>query len=77
MSLQELFNVALTVVLGVFSWLGKTIWGDVQDQKHELATLREQIATERVHKDDLRQMTDAIFRKLDRIEDKLDTKADR
>ena len=53
------------------------MWDDLQHQKRGLANLREEVATERVHKNDLQHMTDAIFRKLDRIEDKLDSKQDK
>lgn len=53
------------------------MWDDLQHQKRGLTNLREEVANERVHKNDLQHMTDAIFRKLDRIEDKLDSKQDK
>ena len=77
MGLQELFGYVLGGIVAVLSWIGKNMWDDLQHQKRGLANLREEIATERVHKNDLQHMTDAIFRKLDRIEDKLDSKQDK
>lgn len=44
------------------------------DKVHEIDKL---VAGNYVHKDDLQKVTDALFRKLDQICDKLDRKADR
>lgn len=77
MGVHDLIDYILSVVTAAFGWIGKSMWNDLQSQKHDLSTLREQIATERVHKNDLKDLTDAIFKKLDRIEDKLDGKADK
>ncbi len=77
MDFQTAFNFVLGSLTGVLGWLARTLWDAVQTLKSDLAQLREEIATDRVHKDDFKSVADAIFRKLDRIEDKLDGKADK
>ena len=77
MGLQELFDYVLGGIVAVISWIGKNMWDDLQHQKRGLANLREEIANNRVHKNDLKDLSEAIFRKLDRIEDKLDSKQDK
>ena len=77
MGLQELFAYVLGGIVAVLSWIGKNMWDDLQHQKRGLTNLREEIANNRVHKNDLKDLSEAIFRKLDRIEDKLDSKQDK
>ena len=77
MNFQDAFNFILTALVGLLTWLGKVMWDDNQHTKVDLAVLREEIANHRVHKDDLKDLSSAIFAKLDRIEDKIDRKADK
>lgn len=74
---QWLINTGFTVMATVFGWLARQLWDAVGSLKKDLARLREEIANDRVHKSDFKDLSDAIFRKLDRIEDKLDGKADK
>ena len=74
---QWLVNAGFTALSTLFGWLARQLWDAVSVLKKDLSSLREEIANERVHKMDFKDLSDAIFRKLDRIEDKLDGKADK
>ena len=74
---QWLINSAFTALATIFGWLARQLWDAVGILKKDLSNLREEIANDRVHKSDFKDLSDAIFRKLDRIEDKLDGKADK
>ena len=74
---QWIVNTGFIVVSSVFGWLARQLWDAVGVLKKDLSSLREEIANDRVHKSDFKDLSDAIFRKLDRIEDKLDGKADK
>ena len=75
--IQWLINTGFAVISSVFGWLARQLWDAVGSLKKDLSNLREEIANDRVHKSDFRDLSDAIFRTLDRIEDKLDGKADK
>jgi len=62
----------------------RTVWQavkDLQKTDKELAdkvnSIEVLVAGQYVRQDDFRRMSEAIFKKLDRIEDKLDGKADK
>lgn len=74
---QWLINTGFVVISSILGWLGRQLWDAVGSLKKDLSKLREEIANDRVHKSDFKDLSDAIFRKLDRIEDKLDGKADK
>lgn len=74
---QWLINTGFAVISSIFGWLARQLWDAVGSLKKDLSKLREEIANDRVHKSDFKDLSDAIFRKLDRIEDKLDGKADK
>lgn len=74
---QWLINSGFTALATIFGWLARQLWDAVSVLKKDLSNLREEIANDRVHKSDFKDLSDAIFRKLDRIEDKLDGKADK
>lgn len=77
MNPENLYDYLLTVLGGLLTWFGKSLKDDVELQKKALGDFKEEIANERVHKNDLHILSEAIFRKLDRIEDKLDGKVDK
>ena len=81
---QEVFNIAVTVIGSLAGWLGRIMWQALKDQQEQNAKLAEKVAQlqvlvvgEYVKKDDLQRDVNAIFAKLDRIEDKLDKKVDK
>lgn len=77
MDLQSLLNLTLGSGVAVIGWLARTLWDAVQALRKDLSSLREEIAEDRVHKDDFKELSQTIMRKLDKIEDKIDRKADK
>lgn len=70
---QAAVNIAM--ILG--GWILKTLWYAQKEMAHDLAKLREEMPKTYVPKDDFRDTMTALFKKLDRIEDKLDDKEDK
>ena len=84
MDLQTAFNITLGLAAFLGGLLVREMWQalkDLQtadkaltDKVHAIETL---VAGQYVSKDEFSRLADAIFTKLDRIEDKLDGKADK
>ncbi len=74
---QTLFNIA--VGLGGFlgGFLLKIIWDAIKELRVTMNELEVRLPDAYVKKDDFQHFSDAIFRKLDKIEDKIDAKADK
>ena len=84
MSEQDLFNVGVGLISCFGGWLLRIIWQAIKDlQKRDaelaqkLSSVEVLVAGEYVKKRDVDKLADALFNKLDRIEDKLDKKADK
>jgi len=81
---QLLFNVIIGALYLVAGWLMKVMWDSLRDLRIADTILAEKVGTIEVlvagsyaKRDELDKMASAIFLKLDRIEAKLDTKADK
>lgn len=81
---QALVNWLLAGFGGLIGFLLNVVWQAVKDLQKADRVLAERVgeievlvAGSYITKTDFTQVTDAIFRKLDRIEDKLDGKADK
>ena len=81
---QALVNWLLAGFGGLIGFLLNVVWQSVKDLQKADKVLAERVgeievlvAGSYITKTDFTQVTDAIFRKLDRIEDKLDGKADK
>lgn len=81
---QELFNWLLGCFGAVMGFLLNSIWQAVKDLQRadkelsdKVAAIEVLVAGDYVKKDDFTQMTNALFVKLDKIEDKIDRKADK
>ena len=81
---QTLVNWLLAGFGGLIGFLLNVVWQAVKDLQKADKALAERVgeievlvAGSYITKTDFTQVTDAIFRKLDRIEDKLDGKADK
>lgn len=81
---QQLFNIALAVAGALGGWWMKAMWESVKkleatDQAltREVGELKILVAGEYMKRDEFARTSNAIFTKLDRIEDKLDGKADK
>ncbi len=81
---QELVNWLMAGFGGLIGFLLNVLWHAVEDlQKADkvlagrVGEIEVLVASSYITKTDFTQVTDAIFRKLDHIEDKLDGKADK
>ena len=77
-------DVLLSVVSALLGFFLRSIWVAVRDLQEQDAALTDKLARvevlvagEYVRKNDFDRKIDAIFGKLDRIEEKLDRKADK
>jgi hypothetical protein len=84
MSDQQLFNILVTGLWTLGGWLLKVLYDGIKDiraqakaQSEKLAAMEVLVAGQYVRKDDLARVADAVFNKLDRIEAKIDMKADK
>lgn len=81
---QDLINWILGLFGTIIGFMVKSVWGSVKelqnndkdliDRVHSIETL---VAGEYVKKDEMTQHVIAMFKKLDRIESKLDSKMDK
>lgn len=81
---QLIINSAFAGLAAVLSFLLKVVWDGLRDLQKADIELATQIASVKlmmsdtyIKKEDFDRMTNALFNKLDRIELKLDTKADK
>lgn len=84
MDTQMTFNVLFGVIAVLFGWLARIMWVSIRDLQKSTSDTAEKVqrievlvAGDYVRKDDLDRKIDAIFTKLDKIHDKLDTKQDK
>jgi hypothetical protein len=81
---QQLFNVVLGVACALGGWWMKAMWESLKDLQvadkalvEKVSKIEVLVAGEYVKRDDFQEFSKAIFTKLDRIEDKVDSKADK
>ncbi len=81
---QVLFNIAVSLVGALGGWWMNIMWQALRDlQKadkilaEKVSSIEVLVAGNYVKRDDFDKIADNIFRKLDRIEDKLDGKMDK
>lgn len=81
---QALFNWLLALLGAAFGAILTVLWNAVKDLQlsdkqlvEKIGSIDKLIAGSYVPREEFRQLTTAIFSKLDRIEDKLDKKVDR
>lgn len=74
---QPYINMALASVFAVAGWFIRQVWDAVQDLKKDVQALEIKLPSEYVRKDDLVEALERVYKALDRIEHKLDKKADK
>ena len=81
---QTVFNIALAISGFLGGWVLKVIWDAVKDLQvadkvlvEKVNTIEILIAGNYMSKQDFDKIAAAIFAKLDKIEDKIDKKADK
>ena len=82
--MQTLFNIAVGLVGALGGWILNTLWQEIKSMQatddklaEKVAGIEVLVAGQYVKRDDMQVLSSAIFAKLDRIEDKLDSKADK
>lgn len=73
---QSIINSLLGGALAALGWFARQIWDAIKELRSDLARLREELPSRYVPKDEFHQVSAALFKKLDRIEDKIDAKKD-
>jgi hypothetical protein len=76
-TLLLLFNIVVGVCGALGGWWLKTVWDNQVELARDLVQLRAHITETYARRDDFKNTVDALFAKLDRIEEKLDRKADK
>lgn len=81
---QELFNISVGVAGALGGWVLRTLWDSVRELQREDRALADRVASidvliagQYVRRDAFEAQMSKLFEKLDRIDAKLDTKADR
>jgi len=84
MDSQHLFNIGATLIGALGGWWMKAMWDAVKELKaaddrisRDMSDLKVLVAGDYIRREMFDRMSDAIFAKLDRIETKLDQKADK
>lgn len=84
MDLLLAFNIAVALVTFLSGWLMKSLFDRITKLEDadakilgEIAKLREELPTNYVRRGDMQQSLNELFSAIRRIEDKLDSKADR
>jgi hypothetical protein len=82
--MQVAFNIALGLISFLGGWIIRIIWQGQEDQRKahkelhdDVTQMKVLVAGEYMRRDEMRAMLDAVFAKLDRIYDKLETKVDK
>jgi hypothetical protein len=81
---QDTFDIAVAVAGALGCWWMRVIWQSVKELQDadrslisKLSAIEVLVAGSYVKRDDFDRLAEAIFKKLDRIEDKLDQKVDK
>lgn len=84
MDQQQLFNIVFAVAGALSGWWMKAMWESLKElqsaDRHlasEVSDLKVLVAGQYVKQDTFDKTITALFAKLDRIEDKMDAKADK
>jgi cell division protein FtsB len=77
MDWQYLFNAAFGVICIIGGWWLNTMWQAMRDLETKVASIDVLVAGQYVKKEELNKLADAIFHKLDRIQDAIERKADK
>lgn len=77
MDVQTAFNVLLGVGLAALGWFANELWNAVKDLRTDLADLREEIPKNYASRADFKDGMAELKDLLERIDAKLDRKADK
>ena len=77
MESQDLFNMAAGLLGAIGGWLLNTMWQAVRSLETKVAAIDVLVAGQYVKKEEVSRMIDAMFAKLDKIQDAVERKADK
>ena len=77
MNPQDLFNVAGAIILAVGGWFARQLWDAVKKLQADIQRIEVDLPKSYVSKTDWTGALEEIGRKLDKISDKIDGKADK
>jgi phage shock protein A len=77
MEYQQLVNLIVGATLSVLGWFARQLWQAVQDLKSDMKAVEVALPTHYVRKEELETRLDKLENLMNRIYEKLDTKADR
>ena len=77
MDWQPIINIAIGVMIGLIAWLFKQLWDAVQRLKDDLNELEVKLPEQYLRKDEFNHNLNRIYDILERIEKKVDGKADK
>jgi hypothetical protein len=77
MDINLIVNLILGVVLSVGGWFMRQMWDAVQSLKNDIQKIEVELPTNYVRKSDLDARLDKIDDMLEKLFDKLNTKADK
>ena len=74
---QALYNTVIALGAGVLAWIWKTLWNAVERLKTDLKDLEVKLPETYAMKSDIDKRFDRLEAALERIYEKIDSKADR
>jgi len=77
LDIQSIFNIAAGVVLSVLGWFARQLWDAVQELKNDMKAIEIDLPTHYARKDYIESKFDKVEGMLNKIYDKLETKADK
>ena len=77
MNMSDILLTVMGAGLAVLGWFARELWDSVKKLNEALDTLRTDVSTFYVRKDDFKDFRSEILSFLQRIENKLDTKVDK
>lgn len=77
MDMNTIINVVLGVCLSVGGWFVRQMWDAVQQLKQDIQKIEVELPTHYVRKSDLDARLDKIDEMLEKLFDRLNTKADK
>lgn len=77
MDLHQLATMALYLFVAVVGWFVRVLWEADHEMRRDLMKLQSSLPETYVRRDDLREWKESVMAILQRIESKLDSKADK
>lgn len=74
---QDVFNIAAGISGALGGWWLNTMWQAMRELERKVASIDVLVAGSYVKRDEFKQLSEVLFEKLDRIDQKLDRKVDK